>query len=364
MKICYINPTFLIRRPIAELIGRLGDTEDVAVFVPKKPFSKVDSSWHNNENLKKAKVYAYSAVDVPGNFEWPIPITPMFFIHLFAIFRKNDVVHMWTYFYLNSFFACIFKLMFGKTRLVMSADTFPGYSFDPGRITIAFRAYCTMFGWLIFGAPDRIHIYGESLKSSARKLGIDMKKIHCIPTGIHMEKFGKAKNIPRQELGLKDSLVLIYAGLLVPRKGIDIMIETIKKTGVQLLLVGDGPKAQHYKEMAKGLDVVFLGWRQDVPELLKTADAVFLPSRGEGLPGIVMEGMAAGLPVIASKIPCTTDLVDEETGFLCRDIRCYVKAIEKLKDKSTAKRMGKAGLEKIQNYDWEKLIPEYRRLYS
>ena len=54
MKICYINPTFLIRRPIAELIGYLGNDNEVAIFVPKKPFKKIDKEWHANSNLRKA----------------------------------------------------------------------------------------------------------------------------------------------------------------------------------------------------------------------------------------------------------------------------------------------------------------------
>ncbi|MFO7711185.1 MAG: glycosyltransferase family 4 protein [Candidatus Woesearchaeota archaeon] len=366
MKICYINPTFLIRRPIAELIDRLGDTEDVAIFVPKKPFSKVDDSWHNNKSLKKAKVYSYSAVDVPGNFEWPIPVSIYFFVYLFRIFREYEVVHMWTYFYINSFFACLFRLVFRKTRLVMSADTFPGYSFDPGKITFAFKIYSCVFQKLLFFVPDRIHLYGESLKRPARRLAIPPGKIHVIPTGINLERFSQARKRSRAKIGVpQKAFVLIYAGLLVPRKGIDTMLEVMKRvdSNVHLLLVGDGPNAEEYKRQAG--NVTFLGWRKDIPELLKMADAVFLPSRGEGLPGIVMEGMAAGLPVVASDIPCTSDLVSKETGYLCDSTECYIKAINSLaEDPSLAKRLGTRGFEKIQNYDWEKLIPEYMRLYS
>ncbi len=367
MKICYINPTFLIRRPIAELIDRFGDTEEVAIFVPKKPFSRIDENWHNNKSLKKAKVYSYSAVDVPGNFEWPIPVSIFFFIYLFRIFRESDVVHMWTYFYLNSFFACLFKLAFRRTRLVLSVDTFPGYSFDPGKVTtLAFKLYSSVFCRLLFGAPDRIHLYGESLKRSVRILAIPPQKIHIIPTGINVEKFSKARG-SQKELGIRPGeFVLVYAGLLVPRKGIDIMLDVMREVDskVHLLLVGEGPNAKEYKRMAKGLNVTFLGWRQDIPELLKASDAVFLPSRGEGLPGIVMEGMAAGLPVVASDIPCTSDLVDSN-GFLCSTKTCYVKAINKLSsNKTLAKRIGREGYEKIQGYSWDKLIPEYMRLYS
>ena len=113
MKICYINPTFLVRRPIAELVDRLGDDNDVAVFLPKRPFSSL-GKWHNDKALGKAKIYSYSAVSLPGNFEWPIPITPMFFVYLFRVFRY-DVLHMWTYFYINSW-AVLFGKIFSKKK--------------------------------------------------------------------------------------------------------------------------------------------------------------------------------------------------------------------------------------------------------
>ena len=368
MKICYINPTFLIRRPIAELIGRLGDKNEIGLFVPKRLFRNIDKSWHNDGALKKAKIYSYSAINLPfGNFEWPIPITPMFFINLFRVFWNYKVIHMWTYFYINSFFTLLFSLFFRK-KVIMSCDTFPSYSFKSGKIDILLKLYTKFFGWFIFNVPDQIHIYGKSMIKYTKRISIKGKKIFVLPTGIDLAKFNKGKNI-RKELGIGKEFVLVYAGLIVPRKGIDVMLKIVKKLdNVKLFLVGDGPNKKEYVKMAERLGVLnkvkFLGWRKDIPSILASSDCLILPSRGEGLPGIVMEAMASSLPVVASDVGCIIDLIDEgKNGYLCgmNDVDCFVEKIGLvMKDK----RLGANGLNKIKEFDWNKLIIEYKRLYQ
>ena len=375
MKLCYINPTFLIRRPIMELIDRL-DFEEIGLLVPKKIFKKVDMSWHSSNSLKKAKIYSYSCINIPfSNFEWPIPITLMFFINLFRIFLKYDIIHMWTYFYINNFFTIFFKLFFNK-KLIMTCDTFPAYSFRSGKfIDFLFRIYTTLFGWILFSVPNKIHIYGKSLVKFAKRIGIKEKKLIVIPTGVNLDKFKRGKDI-RKNLGIdKKEFVIVYAGLIVPRKGIDIMLKILKKSihiNVRMLLVGEGPNKKYYIELAKRFGVIdkisFIGWRKDIPDIFRSADLLFLPSRGEGLPGVIMEAMASELPVVASNIPCIPDLVENgKNGFLCKmnDVECFKEKILKLvHNKRLAKKMGKNGLEKIKSFDWDKIIQNYIELYK
>ncbi len=370
MRICYINPTFLIRRPVSELISRLGDENEIGLFAPKKLFRGVDDKWHSD--FSKAKIYSYSAVSLPGNFEWPIPVTPMFFINLFRVFWKYDVIHMWTYFYINSIFAVFLKLFFPGKKLIMSCDTFPGYSFSSGKlIDNMFYLYSKIFGWFVFSVPDKIHLYGKSMIEYARKAGVKEKKIVVIPTGINLEKFRHGKDI-RRSLGLNENdLVVVYAGLIVPRKGIDIMLKAVRKLDVKLLLVGDGPKKQEYVNMAERYsmdNVKFLGWRKDIPDLLKSADLLLLPSRGEGLPGIVMEAMASRLAVASSDAGCTADLIEDgENGFLCDvdDAECFAEKISILaEDDDLCRKLGEKGYAKIKEFSWDKLISKYAGMYG
>lgn len=377
MKICYINPTFLIRRPIAELIGKLGKEREIGLFAPKKPFKKIDTSWHNYKLIKNSKIYTYSAVNLPFiNFEWPIPITPMFFINLFRVFWNYRVIHMWTYFYINSFFTLLLSLFFPKRKVIMTCDTFPGYSFSSGKfVDSLFFIYTNLFGWFIFSVPNKIQIYGNSMIEYAKKVGVKGKKIIVLPTGIDLKKFEKGKNI-RKELGIGDKeFVLVYAGLIIPRKGIDIMLGVVKRLNdknVRLLLIGEGPKKKKYIQMAKRLGIIeqvkFFGWRKDIPSVLKSSDTLILPSRGEGLPGIVMEAMACGLPVVTSDIPCISDLVEDgKTGFLCKinDVDCFAKRILELKQNSKKRDLiGNFGKSKIKKFEWGLLLDQYNTIYT
>jgi len=140
---------------------------------------------------------------------------------------------------------------------------------------------------------------------------------------------------------------------------------------IRLLLVGDGPSKKDYiKQTTKlGLskNIKFIGWRKDIPSIMKASDCLLLPSRGEGLPGIVMEAMASGLPVIASDIPCIPDLIDNgKTGYLCpmNDVKSISARITALiKDKKKAIKMGKAGKKKIELFNWKRLLKDYKELY-
>ncbi|MFW5865577.1 MAG: glycosyltransferase family 4 protein [Nanoarchaeota archaeon] len=374
MRICYVNPTFLVKRPLSELAEHFGKDHDVGVLLPVRPFSK-GMKLHHTKKLGTARVHTYWAVSLPGNFEWPIPISPMFFINVCRMFRQYDVIHMWTFFYLNTFFVMLAKLLFPKKRLVISCDTFPGLSFSAGKaIDRLFKLFYTVKGWFVFGVPDKVHLYGKSLIPFARQAGVKDRKIRVISTGVDKKQFEDIKPADRKSLGVKrDELMLFYAGLLVPRKGIDLMLETVKYVeGVKLVLAGDGPKRKQYEQMAREIRVAeqvkFLGWRKDIPELLKSSDVVFLPSRGEGLPGIVMEGMQAGKPIVSTDTPCIPDLVEnEKQGYLGRmeRVKDYVTAIEKLKDKKLQEKMGRSAKRKIKKFDWETLEEEYmKKLYE
>src|SRR5262249_10253197 len=87
--------------------------------------------------------------------------------------------------------------------------------------------------------------------------------------------------------------------------------------GVRWLLVSDGPLRGELEARARslGLDVAFLGRRRDVPALLARVAALVHPSWSEGCPNVVLEAMAAGLPIVATRVGGTADLLGD-TGWL------------------------------------------------
>ena len=141
---------------------------------------------------------------------------------------------------------------------------------------------------------------------------------------------------------------------------------------MKLWLVGDGPlRPAVEKAIVKmGLErkVLFLGIRDDVPQLLAASDVFVLSSDYEGVPLTVLEAMAAGKPVVATAVGGVPELIEDgETGILVppRNPEALAQGILRLaKDASLRQRMGKAARERAQErFDISRTAREYEALY-
>ena len=140
-------------------------------------------------------------------------------------------------------------------------------------------------------------------------IGVDVKKI----SSMQVDRATK-----RKELGIpEDAFAFLTVGELIPRKGHELLIRAFAKSnisGAQLLICGSGREKEHLTALIKELGISdrahLLGFRNDIYELLKCADAFVFPSKQEGLPVALMEAMAAGLPCIASRIRGNVDLLE------------------------------------------------------
>jgi glycosyltransferase involved in cell wall biosynthesis len=120
---------------------------------------------------------------------------------------------------------------------------------------------------------------------------------------------------------------LLFVGRLHPQKGVMVLLDAFRQIAteapdVQLVMVGSGPLAGEAKAwiVAHNLQsrVHWLGPRNDVPSLMRSATALVLPSLWEGMPNVVLEAMAARLPVVATAVDGTRELLaDGVTGWLC-----------------------------------------------
>ena len=112
----------------------------------------------------------------------------------------------------------------------------------------------------------------------------------------------------------------------------------------------------------------FLGYRNDIKELLKAADAFLFTSKQEGLARSLMEAMASGLPCVVSNIRGNTDLLENtNSGFLCEatDVLAYTKKIKKLaNDETVRKTMGKNSLVAIQKFNMETVEIAVSKVYK
>jgi glycosyltransferase involved in cell wall biosynthesis len=115
--------------------------------------------------------------------------------------------------------------------------------------------------------------------------------------------------------------------------------------------------------------VVFAGHRTDVPEILQALDIFVLPSNWEGLPNAVLEAMAAGLPVVATRVGGVPEVVVEgQTGILVppRDPNALADALlTLLRDPNLRRRMGQAGRQRVQEYfSVDQMVSKTETLYE
>lgn len=147
---------------------------------------------------------------------------------------------------------------------------------------------------------------------SIREAHLSPDSVTVIPNGVDVDRFAHAAPYSNAELNAPpNTRWMISVGRLHPQKGHRLLVEAVaplllKHVEWRLMIVGDGPlraELQQQIERSGCRDrIVLLGFRQDVPRLLKTASLFILPSLWEGQPNVIAEAMAAGLPVIASDV--------------------------------------------------------------
>jgi glycosyltransferase involved in cell wall biosynthesis len=122
--------------------------------------------------------------------------------------------------------------------------------------------------------------------------------------------------------GSRRKPLALALGRLHPNKGFDLLLEALAATrGVSLWIAGDGPLRDRLERLASRLGIVsrvrFLGWRDDVPQLLRAADLLVCPSLHEPLGHVVIEAWSAGLPVVATASDGPASLIEDgENGIL------------------------------------------------
>ena len=126
----------------------------------------------------------------------------------------------------------------------------------------------------------------------------------------------------REEVGAADGdIVFLTAGGLERRKGFDLLVAALARTGrpdIRVAIAGEGPMEAELRALAEARGVAdrvhLLGQRRDLPSLLAAADAFVLPSRRDSLANAMLEAMAAGLPVVATDVHGTEDALAPSAG--------------------------------------------------
>ena len=153
--------------------------------------------------------------------------------------------------------------------------------------------------------------------------GLDPAKIRVVHNGIEVERFHRDRAATREhlqrEFGIPPGVKLaVTVSVLRPAKGIEVLLDAVRRVpDTHFLIVGDGPKREEWMQLAKTDRVKWAGYRTDVHTLLAGCDLFVHPSLDDAFPTVLLEAMAAGVPVVASRVGGIPEIVDEGvTGHL------------------------------------------------
>ena len=238
--------------------------------------------------------------------------------------------------------------------------------------------------WIERGAArraDRIVCVSQSVADFCRTTaGFPEDKLVVIPNGVNLARFAGATPLGLAELGVPAGRrALLFVGRLDRQKGLDVLLPAMPKLFEQLplhdlVIVGEGPQRRELETLAGGDQRIhFTGRRSDVPNILAAADVLVLPSRYEGMPNVLLEAMAAGKPVVATRAEGVMELLgdgaEQQTAELT-DLPGFLGKIAKLANSADtasqlASVLGSRNQMRVKTaYSMPAMIDAYEALYG
>jgi len=209
------------------------------------------------------------------------------------------------------------------------------------------------------------------------KVGIPRCKIIVIPNGIDVRAFDRVSTRQQARATLRlpsDSMLVGTVARLNPVKRLDVLLQAMASLdNACVVIVGDGVERARLETLSNELGLAervhFAGQQDDVRPWLAALDVFALTSDWEGMPNAVLEAMATGLPVVATAVGGTPEVVvDGETGLLVppRDPNALAQAITcLLREPDLRRKMGRAGRERVErHFSIEETVRQTEALYT
>ena len=256
-----------------------------------------------------------------------------------------------------------------KTKVIYTAH---GFHFFEGAPLINWIVFYPIEKYLSKYTDCLITINEEDYNLAKTKF--NAKKVELVNgVGVDENKFDfqmsdEEKHKLRRSLGLNDDdFVIIYVAELSKRKNQGMLIKAVKelidegKDNIKVILPGIDSRKGYYQEMTKKLEIEqnikFLGYRKDIPKLLKISNLYVSTAKQEGLPVNLIEAMFSGLPTIATDCRGNRDLINS-----CLEINDY----NQLKERIISE-MGKKNQEiieyEVELYEIENVIKNIEKIY-
>lgn len=314
-----------------------------------------------HEVLDGVHVYRAPAVQLTRLTRMQASVSPWLLPLAWRIARTDppDVIHAHNLFFFSTLAAVLLRrvlkrplvttLHVGSLRRLGGASGFVASSYE------------RMLGRVIVRSSDRLIAVSNAVAGHALRLGARPEAVTVISNGVDTARFRPGDGQPT------GAFRIACVGRLIFNKGPQYLVEAAPKVllarpEAEFIFVGDGPLRPHLEKRARQLDVShrtrFLGTRSDVASILRSCQVLVRPSLLEGMPLTVLEAMACGLPVVATPVSGTAELVrDGESGFLVppADPDSLSRAILRLMgDERLREAQGRAGRCLVElGYTWD-----------
>ncbi len=378
-KLCVVTHTFLphvggIERVVYEQCKRLIQKKYEPMVLTHRNYTK------RNYIFDGIRVQCYDSMNIGFRLGIPYAIPQVSSLKTFwKAVKSNDLIHVHGHPYLSSFLAAKIAKRQAKPLVLTQHNTFIEYNNIWDTVE---KLNDLAVGKQVLKEADKIIVVSNATRDYVLSLGAEPKKIKVLHNGVDQNRFRplpKVKDSMRKKLGIsKDARVVLTVRRLVYKNGIDTLIGsaeiTIKKNPkIVFVVVGKGPDFKEVTEKIAQLGIQknfrLTGFVSDeeLPSYYNIADMFALPSKsGEGLPLVALEAMACGLPVIATNVGGTSEVLSEDYGKLVPPNAPDYLAEAILDFSSKDLLVLKEPLRKImeQRYSWDKNVEKLGKIYE
>jgi len=231
------------------------------------------------------------------------------------------------------------------------------------------RLYAAVDHFLLRGF-DHVAAVSQQVAESLYQAGVHREKVSVVANGVDLRRF------ETMEIAANDHITIGTASRLVPGKGICDLVSVApdllrEYPETQFLIAGEGPEKQNFEELVRKLgisrNVTFLGFQSDMKKFYGAIDIFVLPSHNEGLPMTILEAMAGGRTVVATRVGGIPQVVRESTGILYapgKEQELKVALQRLLRDSKLRGLLAREGRQFIaRNHSASMMADQYMQLY-
>ncbi len=342
-------------------LQKRGATENVGCFV--FDFQELKNRIHSDTriiHLGLPRTDSYPFLALMGLYEFPLI--------LWTVYKeKPDIIHVY-YSPVEQFFGAIAGKMFGKKVVIRKYD-------QRAKQHVIFR----FLNSITYPLCDRVVSIFSGGIDELKGLGVPSERIVYIPNGKEIHG-GMGRKEAKMRLGLKETDFVIGAvSRIHPLKNYELAVEALPEIldyneNAKLVIVGDSPLSGYKEKLnllirKKGVEknVIFLGERNDIDYIYPAFDIFVHPSFSEGGPGVVLEAMGAGLPIVATNRGGTMDVL-KDCGVLVspEDSKKFAYELKRLMGNARLREeYGKKAKWKVKNeLSLDIMLEKYEKLFT